>query len=877
MSQAEDRLARALTDRYRIERELGAGGMATVYLAEDLKHHRKVAVKVLRPELSAILGAERFLNEIEVTANLQHPNILPLYDSGEADGLLYYVMPYVEGETLREKLDREKQLTVEETVEIAKGVAAALEFAHRRGVVHRDIKPANILLQAGQPLVADFGIALAVSHAGGTRLTETGLSLGTPHYMSPEQATGDRELDARSDIYSLGAMVYEMLVGEPPHVGRSVQAIVAKILTDDPAPITRSRQLVPPNVDAAVRRALAKSPADRFATAADFADALTNPSFTLATTTGLAVAGRGSRIWKPIGIAALGLAVLAIVVGVAGWLRSPGEAETLVVRFEIPLDEALGEPRFGAVSPDGSNIVLSLGEFRRARLYLRSLGDVSARAVVPDQASADWPFFSSDGRRVGFVTDDGELQVVPLDGGPGRTLADSVIFASGWGDDGYVYFSQGPGRPKLARVQQSGGATEILLASDSVGMVAPHPLPGGRALLFATFTNPEATPRVSIMDLRSGEWRSLTEGGPVVVYAPTGHLLFSRDRFLMAAPFDLGDLQLTGEPVPVAEVPRGEFGWFALGGNTLVYQGLPGGSGNEPVLVDRAGIRRKLENVPDAHVFGYPAASPDGRKIALRVNPLGSDENAMDVWIYELPTGPLTRLTFEGRDDDPSWTPDGRRVLFNSDRKGTGALYWKPWDGSGPAEMVLDREGRLWRSSWLPDGRRFVFYEADSDGGEDVGLAMIGEPDSTRMLLTGRYNESWPVVSPDGRWLAYESNESGRDEVYVRPLAGAGTRRQISRRGGTSPEWAYSGRELFFLTEDSLYSARIEAGEDIRVGGVQALFATPCCGGGYDVLPGDSLFVMFQNAGMGESDQPVIVVHNFLAELEERMSAAGRR
>ena len=283
MPEITARLTTALADRYAIEREIGAGGMATVYLAEDLKHHRKVAVKVLRPELAAVLGAERFLKEIEVTANLQHPNILPLYDSGEADAFLYYVMPYIEGESLRDKLNREKQLAVEETVEIAKSVAGALSYAHERGVIHRDIKPENILLQAGQALVADFGIALAVSQAGGTRLTETGLSLGTPHYMSPEQALGDRELDARSDVYSLGATVYEMLVGDPPHMGSTVQAIIAKVLSETPSPITRARELVPPNVDAAVRQSLAKTPADRFHSAAEFAEALTNPAFTLQT------------------------------------------------------------------------------------------------------------------------------------------------------------------------------------------------------------------------------------------------------------------------------------------------------------------------------------------------------------------------------------------------------------------------------------------------------------------------------------------------------------------------------------------------------------------------------------------------------------------
>ncbi|MFC1662361.1 serine/threonine-protein kinase, partial [Gemmatimonadota bacterium] len=280
----EERLKAALVDGYQVEREIGSGGMATVYLAQDLKHDRQVAVKVLKPELAAILGAERFLSEIKVTANLQHPHILPLHDSGEADGFLFYVMPFVEGESLRELLDREGELPVDQAVEIARAVAAALDYAHERGVIHRDIKPSNILLQGGQALVADFGIALAMRKAGGDeRLTETGLSLGTPHYMSPEQAAGDRELDRRSDIYSLGATLYEMLVGETPHMGKTPQSVVAKILSETPAPIRKTRELVPANVEAAVAKTLARSPADRFKTAAEFAAALVNPSFHLAT------------------------------------------------------------------------------------------------------------------------------------------------------------------------------------------------------------------------------------------------------------------------------------------------------------------------------------------------------------------------------------------------------------------------------------------------------------------------------------------------------------------------------------------------------------------------------------------------------------------
>ena len=267
------RLSTALSDRYRIERELGAGGMATVYLAHDLRHDRKVAIKVLRPELAAVIGAERFLSEIRTTANLQHPHILPLHDSGEADSFLFYVMPFVEGESLRDRLTREKQLPVADAVRIASEVAGALDYAHRHGIIHRDIKPENILLHDGRALVADFGIALAATSAG-SRMTETGMSLGTPHYMSPEQAMGDRELTPRSDIYALGAMTYEMLLGEPPFTGPTAQSIVAKVVTEEPAPIAPRRRSVPEAVQGAVLTALEKLPADRFATAAEFAAAM---------------------------------------------------------------------------------------------------------------------------------------------------------------------------------------------------------------------------------------------------------------------------------------------------------------------------------------------------------------------------------------------------------------------------------------------------------------------------------------------------------------------------------------------------------------------------------------------------------------------------
>jgi hypothetical protein len=320
MSDVIDRLNAALESRYRIESELGEGGMATVFLAHDIKHDRKVALKVLKPELAAVVGGERFLAEIRTTANLQHPNILPLFDSGEADTFLYYVMPYIEGESLREKLQREKQLHVDEAVGVATEVAEALQAAHEQGIIHRDIKPANILLSAGRPLVADFGIALAVTQAGGERITETGLSLGTPYYMSPEQATGDRVPTAASDVYGLGCVLYEMLTGEPPHTGSTAQAVLGKILLGSPTRATELRPSVPAHIDGALLKALEKLPADRFESAADFARALRNPSFRYGDSASVE-AGRATGPWKGL---ALGAAAAAAVLG--GGLVWPGTA-----------------------------------------------------------------------------------------------------------------------------------------------------------------------------------------------------------------------------------------------------------------------------------------------------------------------------------------------------------------------------------------------------------------------------------------------------------------------------------------------------------------------------------------------------------------------
>jgi len=401
MSDPIHSLNAALDGRYHIERELGAGGMATVYLAEDLKHDRKVALKVLKPELTAVLGGERFIQEIKTTASLQHPHILPLFDSGTADGFLFYVMPYIEGETLRDKLNRETQLGVDEAVRIAREVADALDYAHRNGIIHRDIKPENILLHDGRPMVADFGIALAVSAAAGGRMTETGTSIGTPHYMSPEQTTGDKQITGRADIYSLASVLYEMLAGEPPHTGSTAQAVIMKIIADTPRPVTELRKSVPPNVAAAVMMALEKLPADRFESAKAFADALADPAFAIAgQMAGPQVRPAAATRLRRWGAAA-GLLLGGVVLG--RWVRPvPDAAPAAVTRFTVPVPE--GQRMVGGLTPkltisrDGRTIAFFAG----GALYKRDLDrDQGERlAVVTDLLCC--PVFSQDGRWILF-------------------------------------------------------------------------------------------------------------------------------------------------------------------------------------------------------------------------------------------------------------------------------------------------------------------------------------------------------------------------------------------------------------------------------------------------------------------------------------------
>ena len=819
------RLNAALEGRYHVEREVGEGGMATVYLADDLRHQRKVALKVLKPELAAVVGADRFLAEIKTTANLQHPHILPLYDSGEADSLLFYVMPYVEGESLRERLEREHQLPVDDAVRIATNIAEALDYAHRHGVIHRDIKPANVLLQDGKPVVSDFGIALAVGAAGGGRLTETGLYLGTPHYMSPEQATGDETLGPAADVYALGCVLYECLVGDPPFTGASTVAVLGKLLSGEPASTTAVRRSVPVHVDEAVLTALERTPADRFRTAADFSRALGDSAYRRRRVDVAPDRSSGGR-WRGMAVAAVVAAALGALLGAWAIPRAPSDA----VHFRIPVrfaaDQALSGTGHFDLSADGSTLVYQgVGESDRTRLWVRRSDAVAgvpipgteglSPSIVPDIA------ISPDGEQVVFFRG-GSFHVVPTSGGTPREVADSVWGTSRWSPDGQWIYLRRLSSPGLSRVPAGGGAPEVVTVPDTArgetGHVWPEVLPGGDVVLYEA--RAPSGPMVRAMRLGSGDVIDVVRGR-YPRYA-NDHLLFMSEdgSSIMAAPFDVRSLRLRGDPSPIVTgLPAtgrsliGAYGYAVSRTGVLVYAPERAWT---MLWADGRGGTRAVD--PDWDLPSRPGPwrlSPDGSRVAVRFGPAG----AGDVWLKELPRGPEVRLTSTPGEERPVGWVGNDTVLILADGPSGLDLWSIRADGVGGRTLVHDHATGLAAATVGRGGEHVVFttvierFAATGPVGSDLYSLERGGGAPRALLTSDGFSLGGVRLDARGSALAYHTTRSGAMEVVVRPFPNFDDGQvQVSVTSGTDPVWSADGATVYYVSG----SREVIAGEIVE-------------------------------------------------------------
>ncbi len=821
------RLTTALEGRYRLDRELGAGGMATVYLAHDLKHERDVAIKVLHPDLGAALGGERFLSEIRTTARLQHPHILPLLDSGEADGLLYYVMPLVTGETLRARLERERQLPINDAVRIAREVASALDYAHRQNVIHRDIKPENILLHDGSALVADFGIALAVQSAGGARLTQTGLSLGTPQYMSPEQAMGERTIDARSDVYALGAVTYEMLTGDAPFTGSSVQAIVARVLTEKPPSIRTVRDTVPVGAEQAVLRALSKLPADRFASTTEFAAALIANTTALDRHAGdapLAPAstdrGRGLRV-----VAAV-LAVTTVVsLAAAGraLTRVPAVASTAIFDAALPDSAPMARVAgtiatgFGSssrqlsVSAGGDFVVYAVQRGDSTMLWRRSLVDASA-APITGTSGGRSPRISPDGQRLAFATRT-HIMILPIGGGEPRQLMQSAPPPTlEWISDTRLFALAGDG------YRLTGLDPELGVVEDR--KISGTRCPWGQWLAAERKVLCSYNESATLIDPASGEVLPITttreEGKTARAVSGTAFLLIdgaymmyvSLDGTLRGASYDARTRQLGRAVSLVRGVSRDANGiaQFEMSTNGLLGYAPAGAERLAAMVVRRVGadaVPLSMERGP----FLRFDLSRDGKRLAAVVATPEGDE----LRIYDLRSGLMQVWLRAAIIRMPLWNPRSDRIVVRvEDDAGAALLIGSP-DATGAPDTLMRRVREQDALDALDFSDDSTILARDSRTPTVFRLMMAGR--SVRIDTLSK-DAIFMTRSPDGTRLAWHTSQT--NQLLVGPYP-RGTQQQQVAVGGVEPVWL-SPTELLYRSGVTWYSARFDRTTGALVG-----------------------------------------------------------
>jgi serine/threonine-protein kinase len=876
-----DTLATALADRYTIERLIGEGGMARVFLARDLRHNRRVALKVLRPDLGAVVGVERFQAEIDVTANLQHPNLLPLFDSGEAGDLLFYVMPYVEGESLRARIEREKQLPVDEALRIATAVASALDYAHRHGVIHRDLKPENILLHDGQPLVADFGIALAISNASGARITQTGISLGTPQYMSPEQATGDRVIDGRTDIYSLGALTYEMLTGEPPHAGSTSQAIIARVLTERPRGIRAVRPSVPQYVEATVEKALEKLPADRWPTARAFSDGLQGRASTVDAVSAGGEPIAASRMRRTAWIVAGGIAGAALTgVGAIPIVRQLVRQRVVAepVRFVLELEPTDHFPNSPGVpfsiSPDGQIIAYAASRGGGlSRLYVRSIGALNAR-LLEGTEGATQSTFSPDGKWIAFVAGS-ELKKIPVEGGAAVTLGSISATATRglcWATTDRIFVGRNFGA--LRTFSASGAAADsvpVPKGSAGRGLRFPVLLDDGGTVVFSA-NNGGRTDEfwyASTTELKAKPFKrngaTFTGAQPLGVVA--GRLVYVDEKNSVVATVALdrrhtgiaGTPSIAGDPVAWDVSTNSARAALSRSGS-LVFQS--GQAALKPTLVDFRGNETSL--AIDSAPYGFPRFSPNGRRIALSI----SSVHGADLWVYDRGSGGKFRLV-QGNGtarDRPEWTPDGKRILYRSSAA-SNTIWWRAADGSGGEEVLLQRPDLAIPEAVLsPKGDTLlVRMQGDRGPGALAYWPLHGDTALKPLVaLSGVYLTS-PRFSPNGRWVAYSSDETLVPQVYVTPFPGGGARYPVSVDGGDEPVWSPDGKYIYYANGRQIIEAAVTMTPTFAVTGRKVLFegnyVFQYLHQNFDLSPDGKTFLLLKTS----VDARTVVVHDWFS------------
>jgi eukaryotic-like serine/threonine-protein kinase len=863
-----DRLRAALGARYTVEREIGRGGMATVFRAIDLRHGRPVALKVMHPELAASIGAERFVKEITVAAGLNHPHILPLLDSGTVDygvavACPYYTMPFVEGETLRERLIRERQLPVEDALRLGREIAEALACAHESGVIHRDIKPENILLSNGHAVVADFGIARALTQTGTDRLTSTGIAVGTPAYMSPEQALGEGVIDGRTDIYSLGCLLYEALAGVLPFQGSTAQATLARRLNESAPRLRGMRDAVPESYARAIAKALARVPADRFLTAAAFAQALMPAAIEAMPAyrdpTPGSVSSRPARRAQ-ITMGLLGAGAGALLGASLMWnaTRGTDEAQLPGTRLTVELaQDAAVEIESGdrhapsiALSPDGRRIVfVARGGQGDNQLFLRRMDRFDATPIAGTEGASN-PVLSPNGEWVAFLSN-GMLKKVLIEGGPSITLCPaSDPEGFDWESDNALLLSQYGSA--LLRVPAEGGVPRATgkLEAGEYWQAWPQVLPGGKTVLYVSSSASGSS--IVALTLATGERRVVLKDAAFARFVSSGHLLFLRAGVLLARPFDPERLTLTGVAAPVPEDLRVTDGVVpqmsvSRNGNLAYLPKSAGPTALELVWVDRAGVVTPLP-VPPAE-YRYPRLSPDGRRIAA---PLWQPGTQGEILVLETARDRPSRLTYQGSFSSALWTSNGSRIVFGSVADRASNLFSQAADGSSPARQLLRNPNDQWPGSFSPDGDTLIYMQNDPETHGDIWMASLKSPDKPQPLLRSTATEWGARVSPDGRWLAYVSDELGRFEVFVTSFPVPRAKWRISTDGGQEVVWAINGHEIFYRRPDNtMMAVALDTGNAFSFSNPRALFKGAYALGapglpGYDVAT-DGRFLMMRN------------------------------